>query len=103
MYWCRRASGKKSGLKNYEAAAVGVTKFLPLHDKVLAEIGREINRELKAYSKDPTNIYKYREDLEKLADFRNDHLVKDIATESSQVALPCFFVLSKEQENKEFV
>jgi len=49
---------KNLGLKNYKTAAVGVTKFLPLHDKVLAEIGREINRELNAYSKDPTNIYK---------------------------------------------
>ena len=66
------------GLKNYKAAAVGVTKFSSLHDKVLVEIGREINRELKTYSKDPTNIYKYRGDLDKLANFRNEHLIKDI-------------------------
>ena len=69
---------KSLGLKNYKTAAVGVTKFLPLHDKMLVEIGKEINRELKAYSKDPTNIFKYRKDLEKLADFRNDQLIKDI-------------------------
>lgn len=34
---------KNLGLKNYKTAAVGVTKFSPLHDKVLVEIGREIN------------------------------------------------------------
>ena len=45
---------------------------------MLVEIGKEINRELKTYSKDPTNIYKYRGDLDKLADFRNDQLIKDI-------------------------
>ena len=63
---------KNLGIKNYKAAAVGVTKFSPLHDKVLEDIGKEIKRELKNYSKDPTNTYKYRGELEKLADFRND-------------------------------
>ena len=69
---------KNLGIKNYKAAAVGVTKFSPLHDKVLEEIGKEIKRELKNYSKDPTNTYKYRGELEKLADFRNDHLIREI-------------------------
>ena len=69
---------KNVGIKNYKAAAVGVTKFSPLHDKVLEEIGKEIKRELKNYSKDPTNTYKYRGELEKLADFRNDHLIREI-------------------------
>ena len=69
---------KNLGIKNYKAAAVGVTKFSPLHDKVLEEIGKEIKRELKNYSKDPTNTYKYRGELEKLADFRNDHLITEI-------------------------
>ena len=48
------------GIKNYKAATVGVTKFSPLQDKVLEEIGKEIKRELKNYLKDPTNTYKYR-------------------------------------------
>ena len=69
---------KNLGIKNYKAAAVGVTKFSPLHDKVLEETGKKIKRELKNYSKDPTNTYKYRGELEKLADFRNDHLITEI-------------------------
>ena len=51
---------KNLGIKNYKAAAVGVTKFSPLHDKVLEEIRKEIKRQLKNYSKDLTNTYKYR-------------------------------------------
>ena len=69
---------KNLGIKNYKAAAVGVTKISPLHDKVLEEIGKEIKRELKNYLKDLTNTYKYRGELEKLADFRNDHLIREI-------------------------
>lgn len=65
-------------IKNYKAAAVSVTKFSPLHDKVSEEIGKEIKRELKNYSRDLTNTYKYRGELEKLADFRNDHLIREI-------------------------
>ena len=32
---------KNLGIKNYKAAAVGVTKFSPLHDKVLEETGKK--------------------------------------------------------------
>lgn len=42
------------------------------------EIGKGIKRELKAYSKDPANTFKYRGDLDKLADFRNYKLIKDV-------------------------
>ena len=45
---------------------------------MLEETGKEIKRELKNYSKDPTNTYKYRGELRKLADFRNDHLITEI-------------------------
>lgn len=74
---------KNLGIKNYKATAVGVTKFSPLHDKVLEEIEKEIKRELKNYSKDPTNTYKYRG--EKLADFRNDHLIREIQQKAPNV------------------
>ena len=65
-------------LKNYKAAGSGVRKFSPLLENVLQEVGREIKRELKAYSKDPLNTFKYRGDLDKLADFRNDQVMQDI-------------------------
>lgn len=65
-------------LKNYKATGSGVRKFSPLFENVLQEVGREIKRELKAYSKDPLNTFKYRGDLDKLADFRNDQLMQDI-------------------------
>ena len=32
---------KNLGIKNYKAASVGVTKFSPLHDKVLEETGKK--------------------------------------------------------------
>ena len=32
---------KNLAIKNYKAAAVGVTKLSPLHDKVFEEIGKE--------------------------------------------------------------
>ena len=35
---------KNLGIKNYKAAAVGVTKFSPLHDKVLEETGKNKER-----------------------------------------------------------
>ena len=47
---------KNLEIKNYKASAVGVFKFPPLHDKVSEEIGKEIKRELKNYSKDLTNM-----------------------------------------------
>lgn len=69
---------KSLGLKNYKIVVVGVIKFFLFYDKVFVEIGREINREFKVYFKDFVNIYKYRGDLEKFVDFRNDQLIKDI-------------------------
>ena len=76
---------KNLGIKNYKAAAVGVTKFSPLHDKVLEEIGKEIKRELKNYSKDPRNMHKYRGELEKPADFQNDHLIREIQQKAANL------------------
>ena len=63
---------------------------------MLVEIGREINRELKTYSKDPMNIYKYRGDLDKLANFRNEHLIKDIQAEVDNGMEVCTIDFSKE-------
>ena len=65
-------------LKNYKAAAVGVTKFAPLKDRVLVEVGKQVKREIKNYSKDPSTVFKYRGDLEQLAEYRNENLIKEV-------------------------
>lgn len=65
-------------LKNYKAAAHGVRKFEPLQSKVLLEVGKQVRREITQYSKDPSNQFKYRGNLEKLAEFNNKSLLKEV-------------------------
>ena len=64
-------------LKNYNAAAVGVTKFSPLNSKVVVEVGKQLKREMSKYSKDPGNYFKYRGNMEHLAEFQNETFIKD--------------------------
>lgn len=66
------------GLKNYKAAAVGVTKFEPLRSKVVVEVGKQVKREIAKYSKDPSNLFKYRGDLEQLAKSHNDSFIGEV-------------------------
>ena len=65
-------------LQNCKAAAHGVMNFEPLKSKVLLELGKQVKREIKRYSKDPSNVFKYRGNLEKLAEFTNESLLKDV-------------------------
>ena len=65
-------------LENYKAAARGVMNFEPLKSKVLLELGKQVKREIKRYSKDRSNVFKYRSNLEKLAEFTNESLLKDV-------------------------
>ena len=65
-------------LKNYKAAAYGLTKFEELNSKVVLEVGRQVKKEITSYSKDPSSVFKYRGDLEQLAEFKNGNLIKDI-------------------------
>ena len=65
-------------LENYKAAAHGVMNFEPLKGKVLLELGKQVKREIKRYSKDRSNVFKYRSNLEKLAEFTNESLLKDV-------------------------
>lgn len=65
-------------LENYKAAARGVMNFEPLNSKVLLELGKQVKREIKRYSKDRSNVFKYRSNLEKLAEFTNESLLKDV-------------------------
>ena len=65
-------------LENYKAAAHGVMNFEPLKSKVLLELGKQVKREIKRYSKDASNVFKYRGNLEKLAEFTNESLLKDV-------------------------
>ena len=65
-------------LKNYKAAAHSVRNFEPLQSKVLLEVGKQVRREITQYSKDPSNQFKYRGNLEKLAEFNNISLLKEV-------------------------
>ena len=60
-------------LENYKAAAHGVMNFEPL-----LELGKKVKREIKRYSKDPSNVFKYRGNLEKLAESTDESLPKDV-------------------------
>ena len=69
---------KNLALENYKAAAHGVMNFEPLKRKVLLELGKQVKREIKRYAKDSSNVFKYRGNIEKLAEFTNESLLKDV-------------------------
>ena len=69
---------KNLALENYKAAAHGVMNFEPQKRKVLLELGKPLKREIKRYAKDSSNVFKYRGNLEKLAEFTNESLLKDV-------------------------
>ena len=55
-------------LGNYKAAVHGVMNFVPLKSKVLLEMGKQ----------DPSNVFKYRGNLEKLSLLMKVYLLKDV-------------------------
>lgn len=62
---------------NYRAAAFGVVNFVPLKKQVLVQVGKEIKKELRSYSRDSHAVFKYHGDLEKLAEYRNEQLMEE--------------------------
>ena len=52
--------------------------FEPLKSKVVLELGKQVKREIKRYLEDPSNVFKYHGNLEKLAEFTNESLLKDV-------------------------
>ena len=68
---------KSIGLKHYKAAAAAVTKIQPLMKKTIEQIGQKLKVELRNYSRDPTAVFKYDGDVEKLANYRSEHLITD--------------------------
>ena len=70
---------KNLALKNYKSSAVGVVKFGPLRDHVFEQVGKEMRREIQMYTTTPDASLKYHGDIKKLADYRNDQLIKDAA------------------------
>jgi hypothetical protein len=70
---------KNLALKNYKSSAVGVVKFGPLRDHVFEQVGKEMKREIQMYTTTPDASLKYHGDIKKLADYRNDQLIKDAA------------------------
>lgn len=64
-------------LKNYKAAAAAVTKIQPLMKKTVEQIGQKLKVELRNYSRDPNAVFKYDGDLQKLANYRSEHLIAD--------------------------
>lgn len=61
-------------LKNYNAAAVGVTKLAPLNSKMVVEVGKQVKREISDYSNDPSNSLKNCGNLDQLTEFTNETL-----------------------------
>jgi hypothetical protein len=70
---------KNLALKNHKSSAVGVVKFGPLRDHVFEQVGKEMKREIQMYTTTPDASLKYHGDIKKLADYRNDQLIKDAA------------------------
>ena len=68
---------KSIDLKHYKAAATAVTKIQPLMKKTIKQIGQKLKVELRNYSRDPTAVFKYDGDVEKLANYRSEHLITD--------------------------
>ena len=68
---------KSIGLKHYKAAAAAVTKIQPLMKKTIEQIGQKLKVELRNYSRDPTAVFKYDGDVEKLANYRSEHSITD--------------------------
>ena len=51
-----KQSRNKQALKNYNAAAVCVTKLAPLNSKMVVEVGK-LKREISDYSNDPSTEF----------------------------------------------
>ena len=50
---------KNIALKNYKAAAAGVTKLAPLMKETTVQIAKELKKELRNYSRDPNAVFRY--------------------------------------------
>lgn len=95
---------KNIALKKYESAASAAFDFPPFRQAIIKEHNRRIKRELAAYSKDPTSVFKYRDDVKKLADYRNAHLMEEAEKKlpltyelvTSTSKNKCKFVLAKQ-------
>ena len=93
-------NGKKHCSKKYASAASAAFDFPPFRQAVIKECNRRIKRELSAYLKDPTSVFKYRDDVKKLADYRNAHLMKEA---EKKLPLSYEFVISTTKNKCKFV
>ena len=68
---------KNIALRRYKAAAAGVVSVPSLMNETVIQIAKKLKVEIRNYTRDPEAVFKYDGEVEKLAQYRNEHLLAE--------------------------
>ncbi len=68
---------KNIALRRYKAAAAGVVNVPSLMNETVIQIAKKLKVEIRNYTRDPEAVFKYDGEVEKLAQYRNEHLLTE--------------------------